>query len=329
LGDFLRFPVLRTGVVLALVNGARRSRRAINGGLEVKRLSRVLVAVAIDDRDRHVFAHALALARRHDATLLLLHATSPEVSLNRGATERVEFLRQLRSLADAAGVESRVAVQTGPVHEIILLHARARKVDLIVMGTTANARRRGLSGWIAERVLRDAPCPTLVVPQASEPAALDLKNILVAVDFAPTSHAAIREAVQLSEYSKQPVTLLHVVDAGGSLLYGHSARLAPNEFHRGRGADALAKLQSLIPRANEGAVVARVAVGRPVTEILHVARDTKAQLIVIGAARRTRIGSKLFGKTGQLLRDAECPVLAVPVATVAHQATENVRRQAA
>ena len=94
----------------------------------MKRVSQVLVAVAIDERDRQVFAHALALARRHDAKLLLLHATSPEVSLNRGATQRVDFLRRLRALADAAGVEIRVAVQTGPIHEIILLHARARKV---------------------------------------------------------------------------------------------------------------------------------------------------------------------------------------------------------
>jgi nucleotide-binding universal stress UspA family protein len=178
-------------------------------------------------------------------------------------------------------------------------------------------------------VLRDAPCPTLVVPQGSEPAALDVETILVAVDFAPASQAAIREAVQLSKSSKQAVTLLHVVDAGGSLLHVHSARLATSEFHRGRGADALAKLRSLIPRGNEGAAVARVAVGRPVTEILRASRDMRAQLIVIGAARRNRIGSRLFGKTGQLLRDAKCPVLAVPVADVANQATENVGRQAA
>jgi nucleotide-binding universal stress UspA family protein len=318
-----------TGVVLAVLNGAQQPRCAINGGLELKRLSRVLAAVAIDDRDRHVFAHALALARRHDAKLLLLHATSPEVSFNRGATERVEFLRQLRSLADAAGVEIRVAVQTGPVHEVILLHARAREVDLIVLGTTPKERRRGLSGWIAERVLRDAPCPTLVVPQGSEPAALDVETILVAVDFAPASQAAIREAVQRSESGTQAVTLLHVVDAGGSLLHVHSARLATHEFHRGRGADALAKLQSLIPLGNEGTAVARVAVGRPVTEILRAAREMKAELIVIGAARRTRIGSRLFGKTGQLLRDATRPILAVPVSDAAKPAAEHMHKQAA
>jgi nucleotide-binding universal stress UspA family protein len=93
--------------------------------------------VAIDERDRRVFEHPLSLAQRHGAKLLLLHAASPQVSFNRGATERVDFLRRLRALAEAAGVEIRVTVQTGPADEIILLHARAREADLIRFGTPA------------------------------------------------------------------------------------------------------------------------------------------------------------------------------------------------
>jgi universal stress protein A len=294
----------------------------------LKRLSRVMCAVAIDDRDRHVFAHALALARRSDAQLLVVHAASPEIAFNRGATERVDFLRKLRSMADAAGVDVRVTVQQGPVAEIILLHARAPNADLIVMGTGPTESRRGLSRWIAEQVLRDAPCPTLVVPRASDAPAL-MENILCAVDFSPASQAAVREAVRLSEYSKQPVTLLHVADGAGSSHHVHSARLSTLEFNGGLAADALTKLQALIPQSGRGTVVARVAVGRPVREILRAARNSKAQLIVIGAARRSAIGSRLFGKTGQLLRDAKCPILAVPVATVAKQVTRDVHEQAA
>src|SRR5687767_2384491 len=86
--------------------------------LELKRLSRVMCAVAIDDRDRHPFAHALAIARRNDAQLLVLHAASPDVAFNRGATERTDFLRKLRSTADRVGVDVRVTVQRGPVAEI-------------------------------------------------------------------------------------------------------------------------------------------------------------------------------------------------------------------
>jgi nucleotide-binding universal stress UspA family protein len=60
-------------------------------------------------------------------------------------------------------------------------------------------------------------------------------------------------------------------------------------------------------------VTAQVAVGEPAAEILRGARALGASLLVIGAGGRTRIGSRLFGRTGTLLRDATCPVLAVPV----------------
>jgi nucleotide-binding universal stress UspA family protein len=271
--DFWRFPKVQCGIGACTTVQCAALTPCDHWRLELKRLSRVLVAVAIDDRDRHVFAHALALARRHDARLLFLHATSPEVSLNRGATQRVEFLRQLRSLADAAGVEVRVGVQT----------------------------------------VSESPAD----------------GVLCAVDFSPASQAAVREAVRLSAGGNRPVTLLHVMDAAGSSLHVHSASLATHEFHRGLGADALTTLQSLIPQEDEGSAVAHVTVGRPVPEILRAARAMKAQLIVIGAARRTRIGSRLFGETGQLLRDATCPILAVPVSDAANLGAEHVHREAA
>lgn len=278
----------------------------------MKRLSGILCAVSIDDRDRPVFDRALALARRHDARLLLLHAVSPDVSFNRGATERVDFLRRLRALAEAAGVAVRVDVQTGPTAEIILLHAGARDVDLIVLGAGhRHESRRGLSGWIAERVLRDAPCATLVVPRGRrlEPAA---DGVLCAVDFSAATDAVVTEAVRLSREDGRPVTLLHVVD--GPDDEGRPARgsAAVHEYPRGRAADALARLQDLIPPPARGMVTATVVSGRPATAIVRAADAMQAGLLVIGAAPRNRVGRRLFGKTGELLRDARCPILAVP-----------------
>jgi nucleotide-binding universal stress UspA family protein len=252
------------------------------------------------------------------------------MSFNRGATERVEFLRQLRTVARAAGVEIRVTVQTGPVDEIILLHARARQVDLIVVGTARNNEaRRGLSGWIAERVLRDAPCPTLVVPPASEAEPTATRPILCAVDFSPASHAAAQTAVQMSAGGRHSVTLLHVVDRGGSGQSSVRRWIGATEYDRAVTADALSKLRFMIPPPQRGAVEARVAIGEPASEILSMADALKPELLVIGAEARTRLGSRLFGKTAQLIRDSACPILAVPALKAARAHDEKVTRLAA
>ncbi len=274
----------------------------------MKPLSRVLCAVDIDERSTQVFEHASALARRHDATLLILHAVSPAMAYNRGATERVDLLRRLRSRAEAAGVDVRVTVQQGSADEIILLHATARNVDLIVIGTSRRDSRRGLSGWIAERVIREAPCPTFVVPEHAADTTLFEQSVLCAVDFSSASPAVVEEALRLSDHGTRLVTLLHVAT--------------------GRADAALDKLRSLVPTARQDAVTAQVVAGRPVAEIVRAAEAMHAQLIVIGAGRRSALGSRLFGKTAQLLRDAPCPVRAVPAVPAAN-ATGHAHRLAA
>ena len=297
------------GVVLALFPGIRASARLLRGGPELKPLSRILCAVAIDKRSHQILDHALALARRHRATLLILHAVSPLIAYSNGATERADLLRRLRLRALAAGVDVRVEVQQGPTDEIILLHAKARRVDLIVIGTARKETRRGLSRWIAERVLRDAPCPTLVVPEDATDPTTSAETVLCAVDLSVASPAVVEEALRLSDDSRRRVTLLHVMN--------------------GRDDAALNKLQSLIPSSKHGELLVEVVGGHPAAEIVRIAREMKAELLVIGAVRRSALGSRLFGKTGQLLRDAPCPVLAVPAGSATHSATGDVHPLAA
>jgi nucleotide-binding universal stress UspA family protein len=288
----------------------------------------VLCAVDIDDASRRVFAYALALARSHDAKLYVLHAASPDVAFNHGATERVDFLNHVRSLAEAAGVDVRVAVQRGEVAEIVLLHARARQPDVIVLGMSGGERRRGLSGWIAERVMRDASCPTLVVPRGPAVAhAFD--RILCAVDFSPASQAAVPEALQLASNGRAHLTLLNVVtgpDAHRRLHYGWRPT---HEYYRDLGADALDKLRLLVPSPLRSEVSTQVVVGQPAEEILRMARNIDASVIVIGASDRTRIVGRLFGKTGTLLRDATVPLLAVPASRRLELGVESHQKEAA
>ena len=52
----------------------------------------------------------------------------------------------------------------------------------------------------------------------------------------------------------------------------------------------------------------------PADDILDAARETGAELVVIGTRRRTPVGKLLMGSTAQrVLLEADCPVLAVKV----------------
>jgi nucleotide-binding universal stress UspA family protein len=71
----------------------------------------------------------------------------------------------LRKRAEAKGVKVRIEEQHGDPARVIVLHANARNVDIVILGSN---RRRGWrrlrEGSVAERVLRRAAWPVLIVP---------------------------------------------------------------------------------------------------------------------------------------------------------------------
>jgi nucleotide-binding universal stress UspA family protein len=73
-------------------------------------------------------------------------------------------LESLAERATARGVEVRMAVEVGAVHDEITEYAEAADVDLLVMGTHGRSGEpRALLGSVTERVLRTAPAPVLTV----------------------------------------------------------------------------------------------------------------------------------------------------------------------
>jgi universal stress protein A len=291
----------------------------------VKRLSRVLCAVDIDEPGRAAFADALTLARAHSASMIIVYAVPPDQSFNTGATERVTYLLNLRAAAEAAGVDVRVDVQHGQANEIILLHARARQPDLIVLNAAHGRGRNGLRvGSVVENVVRGASCPTLVVRRQRESSGSGpLRNGLCAVDFSPASEVAIEHALSLAPGRERRWTFLHVVQGRESGSGSRSMRTPADEYRRHVAAAALQRLQALIPRHTDGTMFARVTVGSVGPEILRAARATQADVVVVGTQSRSRLGRRMFGVLGQLLNEAPCPVLAVPArATVVRERDE-------
>ena len=122
--------------------------------------------------------------------------------------------------------------------------------------------------------------------------------------------------VSIVRRSAGRLTLLHVVEPislgydpkGGTGLdvEGYERRLA--EY-------GLAQLQKFVPAAAELGceVEAIVSRGRAYQEILRVATERQADLIVLGVHGRHALDRLVFGSTAEhLVRRSTCPVLAVP-----------------
>lgn len=128
-------------------------------------LARILCAIDLEKASDRAFERALTLAVAAKAKLVLLHATPAGLPFNWRAAERLRYLTTLRKRAEAAGVKVRVEEQHGDPADIIVLHANSRRASLVVLGSNRRpGLRRFREGSVAERVLRQASWPVLIVP---------------------------------------------------------------------------------------------------------------------------------------------------------------------
>jgi nucleotide-binding universal stress UspA family protein len=140
-------------------------------------LARILCAIDLEKASERAFGRALSLAVISQARLHLLHVTPERRPFSSRASERLEYLAALRERAQAAGVKVRVDEQHGDPARAIILYANGRKIDIVVLGSN---RRRGWrrlrEGSVAERVLKSAAWPVLIVPWDARPAVVLDKN---------------------------------------------------------------------------------------------------------------------------------------------------------
>jgi universal stress protein A len=134
----------------------------------------VLVPVDFSADAEQALDYAMRLARTLHARLTLLHVIEP---LAVGSMDALPyaFVQDLedkitqamvpyRERVQAAGLRCDFAIMHGVPFHVIVDIARKEKTDLIIMGTHGRTGlRHVLLGSVAERVVRLAPCPVLVV----------------------------------------------------------------------------------------------------------------------------------------------------------------------
>jgi nucleotide-binding universal stress UspA family protein len=137
----------------------------------------VLVPTDFSTSAEQALDYAIRLARTFNARLTLLHVIQPVpmggvdmgVALPEAYLQEVEeaaqgSLEEALARVTAAGLTAEQVVLYGVPFQEIVETAKARQVDLIVMGTQGRTGfMHVLLGSVAERVVRLAPCSVLVV----------------------------------------------------------------------------------------------------------------------------------------------------------------------
>lgn len=121
-------------------------------------VQQILIATDFSDEAEGALRLAVAYARHFGARLHLLHVYSA------GEVEVTRLLADAAALAEP-DVSVTVASTGGDAAEEILRYAGRHAIDVIVMSTHGRSGvSRVLLGSVADRVLRHAACPGLVVP---------------------------------------------------------------------------------------------------------------------------------------------------------------------
>jgi nucleotide-binding universal stress UspA family protein len=303
-------------------------------------IRRILCPTDFSDYSRRAFQHAIHLARWRRCEVVALHVNEPaqappwsrwahpvageEAEARRHASEKLEeFVAQARP----AGVKVRPVVGEGRDVEEILNQVRAQAADLLVMGTHGRGGfERFLLGSVAEKVLRRADCPVIVVPSphadsGEEPlprrGTVPYHHILCPIDFSATSMAALRHAVDLaneaSRGSKVRLTILHCLEFAMDEPREMRHFSVP-EFHRFLAEDAVRRMLSVFPATTRKrlGVDAVVVTGKAHTRIVSLAEELLADLIIMGVSGHAAPDRALFGSTAQhVTRGADCPVLTI------------------
>ena len=298
--------------------------------------SRVLCAVDFSDFSRHALDHAVAVSKWYSSRLTLLHVIDPIIFPHPGPL-MAEFGAAVVSDADRnaargrleawikiaadCGVPADLVLRDGNPARQILNCAESLAADLVVLGTHGRSGfERFVVGSVAEKVLRKSPRPVLTIPPAvPQVARPPYRHVLCPVDFSDASLAALQMARSLARESGSALTVLHVIEwpwreppapAAAELPPSQAAALA--EYRRYVETSAMARVEGLIQGAgtDRSAPKPRLRHGKPYIEILRVAAEERADLIVIGVHGRSLLDTTVFGSTtNQVVRQATCPVL--------------------
>ena len=282
-------------------------------------MKRIMFATDFSERSDRALRRAVILARAHDAVLEIVHVVDddrPRRIVDHEANDARQLLGALsRSLKDLDGVSCNTQiVQDDPFAGIVKAVAKATP-DLLVIGPhRRQILRDAFVGTTAERTIRTASCPVLMV---NGPPVGPWRHILQTTDLSETAEKALKLFIGLGLGAKARSSVLTVFDAPALRLAMSDSmgKQGQEDYLNDLRADARQSLAAFIARLGieQAERVVRPEETTVANEILMAAEELKADLIVVATSSKGTVARMALGSVaGQVLKDARCDVLAIP-----------------
>jgi nucleotide-binding universal stress UspA family protein len=293
----------------------------------IDKFETILIGTSLTEASDPVVQSGVLLARRAGAKIHLAHAYSVPLSYS-GApffpdlplgevfkAERAALQRQLDNQIARLGIDrtelAGIHLEVSPAHRYLVEVAGQIGADLIVVGSTESPRLAKLFGSTADRVVRKAACPVLVV---RDEVCMPLRRILMPVDLSPLSaeafEAGMRFLTWIAGGAPPQVEALFVMTGLDRQALSPRATeievelLANQELKRFIATHAGGVTWKVEPLVEEGFVD---------EEILSRVEATEPDLVILGTHGRSGFERFMLGSVASIVvRQGACNVLVIP-----------------
>ena len=295
----------------------------------MKNFQKLFVAIDFSPSSDEALRQAHERAVSTGAQLAVCHIVPNELRSNLlfpqiNQLAALQFPLDMKQIANAAsarvtevtgrpGEDFELIVEDGTPQALILQTAEEWMADLIIMGSHGQTSASDvLLGSVTDSVLRHAHCPVLIVRPGKT-----MRRIVAGTDFSDPSLPALKAAADEAVRVGGQFTIVHCLDlvwspaAYPAMAFGGAPFNVSAEKMQELQQIATERLEESLRQLNiAGETV--VTTGSAGASLIDVAKERKADLLVVGTIGRTGLRRALLGSVAETVaREAPCSVLVV------------------
>lgn len=296
-------------------------------------IKKILLPTDFSESSGKAFGHALSLAEKYEAEIILLHVLviyeddPHQASVKFDALKKFYEESEERANSLMEGIVSGRMPRQAKVRQkicrglaaadCILDAAKEEDVDIVFMGTHGHSGfRHFFIGSVTEKVIRFAPCPVMTVTAQTDRFAATGRyhRILFPVDFSVYSQHALKYAFSLAKEHDAKVDIVHVVEQTIHPAFYTTGRISVFDIVPDLTERSVAALKDFVAAHAKYMVNAgyHVLEGAPHDEIIKFAEKHDNDLVVMGTRGLSGFEHFLLGSTTEkVFRKVACPVLTI------------------